>query len=148
VILFWTLHCVSTEVIPKIKIHLHITRHNNNIIITTLCESRRREMYSGHDRLCVCRSLAAFPHYCTDPDVTWGNGRGCSLVVRYLADLQSVHWFWCYDNIAPNAKCQPVLVLPLRLITIYLTDTLNGWRAIKLLSHAVIQGGFNFTAML
>ena len=25
----------------------------------------------------VCLSLAAFPHYCTDPDVTWGNGRGC-----------------------------------------------------------------------
>jgi len=21
-------------------------------------------------------SVAAFPHYCTDPDVTWGNGRG------------------------------------------------------------------------
>jgi len=24
----------------------------------------------------VCLSLAAFPHYCTDPDVSWGNGRG------------------------------------------------------------------------
>ena len=24
----------------------------------------------------VCLSLAAFLHYCTDPDVTWGNGRG------------------------------------------------------------------------
>jgi len=33
---------------------------------------RRREMYSGHARLCVCVSLAAFPHYCTDPDVTLG----------------------------------------------------------------------------
>jgi len=30
---------------------------------------------SGHGHLCVCLSLAAFPHYCTDPDVTWGNGR-------------------------------------------------------------------------
>ena len=27
--------------------------------------------------VCVCLSLAAFPHYCTDPDVTLGNGRGC-----------------------------------------------------------------------
>ena len=27
------------------------------------------------------------------------------------ADLQSVHGFRCYDNIAPNAKCQRVLVL-------------------------------------
>ena len=24
----------------------------------------------------VCLSLAAFPHYCMDPDVTFGNGRG------------------------------------------------------------------------
>jgi len=42
----------------------------------------RREMYNGHGRLCVCLSIsvclsfAAFPHYCTDPDVSWGNGRG------------------------------------------------------------------------
>ena len=27
--------------------------------------------------LCVCLSLAAFPHYCTDPGVSWGNGRRC-----------------------------------------------------------------------
>jgi len=26
--------------------------------------------------LCVCLSAAACPHYCTDPDVPWGNGRG------------------------------------------------------------------------
>jgi len=31
--------------------------------------------------------------------------------VHYWADLQSVHGFRCYDDIAPNAKCQPVLVL-------------------------------------
>jgi len=46
----------------------------------------------------VCLSLAAFPHYCTDQDVTWENGRGCALVVHYWADLQSVHGFQCYDN--------------------------------------------------
>ena len=46
-------------------------------------------MYCGHARLCVsvcvcvcvCQSVslsaAACPHYCTDPDVTWGSGRGC-----------------------------------------------------------------------
>jgi len=38
-------------------------------------------------------------HDGTDPDVTWRNGRGCLLVVHYLADLQSVHGFRCYDNI-------------------------------------------------
>jgi len=30
----------------------------------------------------VCLSLAAFSHYYMDPDVTWGNGRGCPLVVH------------------------------------------------------------------
>jgi len=39
-------------------------------------------MFIGHGRLCVCLSLAACPHYCTDPDVTWGNGRECPLVVQ------------------------------------------------------------------
>jgi len=59
-------------------------------------------MHIGHVRLCVCMSvclsLAAFPHYCTDLDVTWGNGMGCPLVVHYWTDLQSVHGFRCYDN--------------------------------------------------
>ena len=65
---------------------------------------RRREMYTGHARLfvllSVCLSAAACPHYCTDPDVTWGNGRGCPLVVHYWADLQSVNGLRCYGNIA------------------------------------------------
>ena len=46
-----------------------------------------------------------------DPDVTWGNGSGCHLVMHYWADLQAVHKFHCYVNIVPNAKCQRVLVL-------------------------------------
>jgi len=37
--------------------------------------------------------------------------------VHYWVDLQSVHGFHCYGNIAPNAKCQQVLVLPLCLLT-------------------------------
>jgi len=78
--------------------------------ITLRVSRRRREMYTGHGRLCVCVSLAAFAHYCTDPGVTWGMV-GVPLVVRCWADMQSVHGFRCYDNIAPNAKCQRVLVL-------------------------------------
>jgi len=72
-------------------------------------------MYVGHGRLCVCLSLATFPHYCTDPDVTC---RGCPLVVHYWAGLQSLRGFCCYDNIAPNAKCQRVLVLAVRLVAV------------------------------
>jgi len=45
-------------------------------------------------------SLAACPHYCTDPDVTWRDVRGYLLVVHYWADLQSVHGNRCYDFIA------------------------------------------------
>jgi len=39
--------------------------------------------------------------------------RECPLVVHYWTDLQLVHGFRCHDNIAPNAKCQPLLVLAL-----------------------------------
>jgi len=38
---------------------------------TPCCISRSQgEMYSGHGRLCVCLSLAAFPRYCMDLNVT------------------------------------------------------------------------------
>ena len=66
-------------------------------------------MYIGHGRLCVCLSLSAFPHYCTDPDVSWGN----ALLGGFL---QSVHGLHCCDSIAPNAKCQRVLVLAICLV--------------------------------
>ena len=78
------------------------------LCLITFCMSRRRrKMYCGHARLyvcvsvcpCVCLSAAVRPHYCTDPDVTWGRGRGCPLVVHCWADLQSVHGLRCYGNI-------------------------------------------------
>jgi len=40
--------------------------------------------------LSVCLWLAAFPHYCTDPDVTWRNGRRCPLVVHYWTTRRPV----------------------------------------------------------
>jgi len=48
-------------------------------VITFCVTRRRRKMYCGYARLCVCVSLSAAvcPHYCTDPDVTWGSGGGC-----------------------------------------------------------------------
>jgi len=77
----------------------------------------------------VCLSLAAFPHYCTDLDVTCGNGRGCLVVVYYWADLQLVHRFRCYDNTALNTKCQRVLVLALCLVVVLLDPCMkeNDW---------------------
>ena len=62
-------------------------------------------MYCGHARMCVCLSAAVPPHYCTDPDVTWGHGRGCPLVVHYWADLQSGHGVRCHgNNVNPSYK--------------------------------------------
>ena len=46
----------------------------------------------------VCLSAAACPHCCTNPDVTWGSGRGCPLVVHHWADLQSVRGLRRYGN--------------------------------------------------
>jgi len=92
----------------------HLSGH---CLITFSMRHSRGEMYIGHGRLCVCLSLAALPHYCMDPDVTWGNGRECPLVVHYWVDLQSVHGFRCCDIIAPNARCQRVLVLTLCLVS-------------------------------
>jgi len=90
------------------KIHGHYITHE---------AYPRRNVYWSQPTVClfVCLSLSAFPHYCMDPDVSWGNGRGCHLVVQYWADLESLHGFRCYDNIVPNAKCQQVLVLTLCL---------------------------------
>jgi len=72
---------------------------------------RRREIYCGHARLCVCVSAAACLHYCTDPDVTSGNGRRCplALVVYYWADLQSVYGLRCYGNTS-NAWQSPAVI--------------------------------------
>jgi len=93
-----------------IYIFARVVDNAKRIVVTHVCVS-----------VClssVCLSLAAFSHYFTDPDVTWGNGRGCPLVVYHCADLQSVHVFRCYKNmnVGPNAKCRRVLVLALWLV--------------------------------
>jgi len=75
-------------------------------------------MYCGHARLCVCLSAAACPHYCTDPDVTWGSGiEDASLVVHCWVDLQSVHGLRCYGNITRTRNVSEyMLVLALCLV--------------------------------
>jgi len=81
--------------------HLYSTRpHDNGIIsidydndyISREAQPRRNVYWP---RPSVCLSLATFPHYCTDPDVTWRISTGCPLV-HYWADLQSMHGFRCY----------------------------------------------------
>ena len=90
-----------------------LTLHPTDCLITFCVSLRRREMYCGHARLCVCLcvclSAAACLQYCKDPDVTWGSGRGCPLVVHYWADLQSVHGLRCYGN-TRNAWQSPAVL--------------------------------------
>jgi len=97
--------------VHELRCYGNITRMRNvseYVLVLALClvifrvSRRPREMYCGHARLCVCLcvclSAAACPHYCTDPDVAWGSGRRCPLVVHYWVDLQSVHGLCCYGN--------------------------------------------------
>jgi len=82
-------------------------RETDFSFVTFCVNRRRRKIYCGHARLCVCLcvclsvclSATVRPHYCTDPDVTWRHDRGCPLVVHYWADLQSGHGLHCYGNI-------------------------------------------------
>ena len=59
--------------------------------------------------MCVCLSAAACPHYCTDPDGTWGSGRRWPLVVHCWTDLQSLHGLRCYGNTG-NAWQSPAVI--------------------------------------
>jgi len=70
--------------------------------------------------LSVCLSAVACLHYCTDPDVTWGSGRGCPLVVHYWADLQSRHGLRCYGNVTRTRNVsENMLVLALCLVSVF-----------------------------
>ena len=87
--------------------HVQRNKRMQRLIVTFRVSRRRRKMYSGHAvcvclSVCVCHCLsaAACPHYWTDADVTWRNGRGCPLVVHFWVDLQSVHRLCCYNTIA------------------------------------------------
>ena len=64
--------------------------------------------------LCVCVSVTRrIPTVLHGPGCKLRNGKGCSLVVHYWVDLQSVHRFHCYDNIARTRsvsdRCMPGL---------------------------------------
>jgi len=81
--------------------------------------SSRGEMHIGHGRLCVCLTVPRrIPTLLHRPGCKLASGRECPLVVHHLSDLQSVHGFRYYDNIAPNAKCQRVLVLAVCLVAL------------------------------
>jgi len=71
------------------------------VFITFCVRQPKRNVYWPWLSMClsVYISLAAFPHYWLEPDLTWGNDRGWRVVVHYWADLQS------------KLKCHRVLVI-------------------------------------
>jgi len=82
---------IHTNVLTNLLVIIHfawVVDDAKCIVVTRVCQS-----------VCLCLSAAACSHYCTDPNVTWGSGRGCPLVVHCLADLQSVYGLRCYGNI-------------------------------------------------
>ena len=73
--------------------------------ITFYVSRRPRKMYCGHARLCVCLSAAVCPHCCTDPDVTWGSGRGCPPSCALLGGFAIGAWVALLWQHNANAKC-------------------------------------------
>ena len=66
-------------------------------LITFSVSRRRREMYIGHARLCVCLSVPRrIPRLLHGPECKLRNGKEYPLVVQYWANLQSVHGFRCF----------------------------------------------------
>ena len=66
------------------------------------------EMYIGRVRLSACLYVCISPYVNTTarrlPLCNLGDGRECTLVVHYWADLQSVYGFRCYGN--TRAYCE------------------------------------------
>jgi len=69
---FDILHPPTHTLSRRLRLTAFCTQGPSSPFITFRVSRRRREMYTGHARLCVCLSAAACPHYRTDPDVTWG----------------------------------------------------------------------------
>jgi len=105
-------------------------------------------VYVGHGGLCVCLSdclsVAAFPHYCTDPDVTWEMVRvssSCTLLCRFaigarvslLCQHTRITLYTAYAY-SPNAKCQLVLVQALWLVLEHLASRLEGSVSVQVFS--------------
>jgi len=85
------------------------------ILFTFHASRRRRKMYCGHARPCVCLSVCSrMPTLLHGPGCNVGCGRGCPLVVHYWVDLQLVHRLRCYGNITRTrnvSECMLVVAL-------------------------------------
>ena len=81
----------ATDFTKCLQLVVERLQRNETKVATFRVRRSRGEMYIGYGHLCVCLSLAAWPHYCTDLDVTWWNGRGCPLVGRICSTMPAMH---------------------------------------------------------
>jgi len=66
----WVSRCFSgTSWLGSSSVHCDV-----KWVVTFHMSHRQHKMYSS--RASVCLSMAACPHCCMDPDVSWGTGRG------------------------------------------------------------------------
>jgi len=73
----------------------------------------------GHAHLCICLSLVAFPHYCTDPDVTWGNGTGVPSSCALLGGCAIGAWVSLLWQHSAEREMSASVVLALCLVYLF-----------------------------
>jgi len=86
------------------------TEYSCFIVIAFCVRHSRDKMHIGYSRLCVCLSLAAFQHYCMDPDVTWWHD-SCALFGEFAIGAQVLVLYVCklialYTANASSAECE------------------------------------------
>jgi len=87
------LNCCTFHSFSSRYIFAWVVDDSKCIVVTRVCVS-------------VCQSAAACPHYCTDPDVTWGSGRGCPTCCALLGGFvigARVALLWQH-NVNPSYK--------------------------------------------
>jgi len=127
--LFFRTRCSSTFILNnsrrprRIDVKCSIYK-SVNVSVTFRVSHRRREMYCGHARLCVCVSVPGrMPTLLHGPGCNLWAARGCPLVMHYWADLQSVHELRCYSNITRTQNVSEyMLVLALCLVSFVFSE--------------------------
>ena len=100
-----SMFCVVFQSSLQVLWDLTSATNMGNVCSSYICVSRRRrKMYCGHARLCVCLSVCLsvhgrMPTLLHGPGCNLGHGKGGPLVVHCWADLQSGHGLRCYGNI-------------------------------------------------
>jgi len=106
--------CLSGFVNPE-RLSKHCLPYMPFKTIITFSVSGRRREYVLVTRVCLCVCLSVprrIPTLLHGPGCDLGSGRRCPLVVYCWADLQAVHGFRCYDDIAQTCLCVILSLVP------------------------------------